>query len=342
MNVGWIDVDPAVSVYQSRSYGEAAVLSSGARWEVIGSEDGRWRVPLALSPIGPSGGEDAASPYGYAGLHADVTLQADEIDAAWAGTLDAMRDRGLVSAFLRFAPYRRGVETTRSLDRIELIELSETIAVRLGDERTMWDSMHGRSRTAVRKAEREGLSARFSVDVGRDLAQGHGFRHVYEEAMRRVAAAPHHFHGDEYYERLSSAPDVEMHLLEVVDADGNVVAATLLLVDSEAVHYHLSGSLTEGAKRGANNLMIWTVMKWAAQRGHGMLHLGGGTSRGDGLYRFKASFGGEALPFLSGRVILDADAYDARVHERAESLNVAVADLRKSPFFPAYRATVDS
>jgi hypothetical protein len=342
MKVGWIDVDPGVSVYQSRSYGEAAVLSSGARWDVIGSEDGRWRVPLAISDISGPGGEDAASPYGYAGIHADATLGADEVRTAWAGTLEVMRERGLVSAFLRFAPYRHGIETTRVLDGMALVELSETIVVGLGDEKSMWDAMHGRSRTAIRKAEREGLSVRFSIDVGRDLAPGSGFRHVYEEAMRRVDASALHFHDDEYYARLASAPDVEMHLLEVVDVDGLVVAATLLFVDSEAVHYHLSGSLIDGARKGANNLMIWTAMKWAAQRGYRRMHLGGGTSRGDGLYRFKASFGGDSLPFLSGRVILDEEEYDARVRERAVDLGVPEADLRSSSFFPAYRAVVAS
>lgn len=339
MNVGWIDRDPGVSVYQSRGYGEAAVLSAGSRWDVIGSDDGRWRVPVVISPIGDFEGVDAASPYGYAGIHADASLTPVEVSEAWSATLALLADRGVVSAFLRFAPYRAGIERAHELPGLQLIEMSETIRVPLGAAADMWEGMQGRSRTAVRKAQRSGYQARVG-DLSAVGEPGRGFRRVYEEAMQRVDASAIHFHPAEYYRRLTDAEDVDMHLIEVIDEEEQVVAATLLLVDQEAVHYHLSGSLLDGARNGANNLMIWTAMNWAAERGHSHLHLGGGTSRGDGLYRFKASFGGDSLPFRSGRVIVRERQYDDLVARQARSLGVDEAVLRASTFFPAYRAVV--
>ncbi|MGN8026952.1 GNAT family N-acetyltransferase [Microbacterium sp. 22242] len=265
-------------------------------------------------------------------------MPADEVLAAWDDTVRLLAERGIVSVFLRFAPYRDGVERRVTLPGLELVELSETVLLELGEEASMWEGMHGRSRTAIRKAEREGLHAQVVMERPLSLGSDSGFRNVYEVAMERVGATAAHLHSDDYYERLSRAEDVDLHLVEVRDADDEVVAATLLLIDEEAVHYHLSGSVVEAARNGANNLMIWTAMKWAAAEGHKRFHLGGGTSRADGLFRFKASFGGVSMPFFVGRLIVRPEAYASLVTEHARRLGVRPSQLQESSFFPAYRA----
>jgi len=340
MTIGWRDNATAASVYQSRSYGEAAARSAGAIWDTIGDEDGRWRLPLCINSVNLGGqiSHDAVSPYGYPGIWADPRMSADDVLAAWDDTLRLLSERDIVSVFLRFAPYRDGVERRVNLPGLELVELSETVLVELGEEAGMWAGMHGRSRTAIRKAEREGLNARVVMERPLSLGPESGFRNVYGIAMERVGATAAHLHEDEYYERLSNAEDVDLHLVEVRDADDDVVAAALLLIDEEAVHYHLSGSVVEAARNGANNLMIWTAMKWAAGEGHKRFHLGGGTSRADGLFRFKASFGGMTMPFLVGRLIVRPEAYGSLVTERARQLGVRPRLLQEGSFFPAYRA----
>lgn len=338
MSVGWIDNDPHVSVYQSRSYGEATASTIDARWDVIGDTEGRWRIPMCISETPDGQYQDAVSPYGYPGILADSSMSDAEVAEAWSQTVDALRDRNVVSLFLRFAPYRDGIETRRDLAGLTVTELSETVLVDLSEESDMWEGMQGRSRTAVRKAQREGLRARIVQDTPLSLREGSGFRHVYETAMRRVGASAAHFHGDEYYSRLDRATDVDLHLIEVTDREGEVVAATLLLIDQEAVHYHLSGALIPAARNGANNLMLWTAMCWAAARGHRRFHLGGGTSRGDGLFKFKASFGGTARSFNVGKLIASPEAYDLLVDAHSRHLGVPGAALKDSSFFPAYRA----
>lgn len=338
MKIGWNDNNPGISVYQSRGYGEAAASTIGAAWDVVGDADGRWRLPICITAVGHGRHLDAVSPYGYAGIFADPTLTAQDVDLAWSKSVDLLRERGVVSLFLRFAPYRDGIETRGGLPGLTVSEQSETILVELGEESQMWDGMQGRARTAVRKAERAGLRARVLNDDTLRLGAGSGFRNVYETAMRRVNASPAHLHGDEYYSGLERAEDVDMHLIEVTDREGGVVAATLLLIDQEAVHYHLSGSLIDAARDGANNLMLWTAMRWAASRGHRWFHLGGGTSRGDGLFKFKASFGGTARAFNVGRLIVSPNAYDDLVISRAKDLGIPSDTLRRSSFFPSYRA----
>jgi len=340
MKIGWIDNDKRQSVYQSRSYGEAVASTSDVSWDVIGDSDGRWRVPLCVSNIAGGQYRDAVSPYGYPGIMADPLMSAADVHRAWSQTVDVLREKGIVSLFLRFAPFRDGVETRHELAGLTKSELSETVLLELGEESLMWEGMQGRSRTAVRKAEREGLHARVIEEKPLDLRAGGGFRNVYETAMRRVDASADHFHGDDYYAKLTEAPDIDMRMIEVLDRDDAVVAATLLLIDREAVHYHLSGSLTPAARAGANNLMLWSAMRWAAASGHRRFHLGGGTSRGDGLFKFKASFGGNARPFNVGRLIVLPDAYDRLVSARSRELGVPNDALRAASFFPAYRTAV--
>lgn len=338
MRINWIDSDRHVSVYQSRSYGEAAASTSGVRWDVLGDTEGRWRIPLCVADVAGGPYRDAVSPYGYPGIFADSDMSADDVDRAWSQTVNVLRDSGIASLFLRFAPYRDGVETRHELVGLTTNEISETILLDLGDESHMWEGMQGRSRTAVRKADREGLRTRVVEEIPLNLSVGSGFRDVYETAMRRVDASAEHFHRDDYYARLAEAPDIDMRLIEVLDRDDTVVAATLLLIDQEAVHYHLSGSLISAARIGANNLMLWSAMRWAAAHGHRKFHLGGGTSRGDGLFKFKASFGGSARSFNVGQLIVSPDAYDRLVAARSRELGVSSNALRAAPFFPAYRA----
>lgn len=342
MDIRWCDVPASTGVYGSRTYGEAAALSTGAEWTVLGDGEGRWRVPVCLS-VRPGGLVDASSPYGYSGIHAAKEMTGQEISEAWAQTRGMLAERGVVSLFLRFAPYREEVERWHhELEGLRTVESSATIVVATADDTGMWAGMQGRARTAVRKAEREGLIARVEdadLSLARDDAP---FRRVYSIAMDRVGAAAQHRHGDEYYRRLVEGLGADLKVVAVRNPDGEVVASCLLLIDDDGVHYHLSGSLKDYARLGANNLMIWTALRWASAQGHAMVHLGGGTSAADDLYRFKASFGGTSLPFFVGQSIIRPDDYARLVVERAAELHVSVGMLERSHFFPAYRAVVPS
>jgi len=266
-----------------------------------------------------------------------------EISEAWAQTRQRLAERGVVSLFLRFAPYHEGVSRWHhELDGLRTVELSATIAVATADDETIWTSMQGRARTAVRKAEREGLVA--TVEES-DLSLAHAdapFRRVYGVAMDRVEATAQHRHDDGYYRRLVEGLKADLKVVSVRNSEGEVVASCLLLVDDYGVHYHLSGSLREYARLGANNLMLWTALQWASAEGHAMMHLGGGTSAADDLYRFKASFGGKSLPFFVGQSIIRPDDYARLVVKRAAELKVSVGTLEESHFFPAYRAVLPS
>ena len=90
-----------------------------------------------------------------------------------------------------------------------------------------WDHAEGRHRTAVRKAERSGVT----VDVG-DLATltdpRSAFRDLYGETMDRVGSSGRLKLPDDYYRRLVDGLGDHVVLLEA-SVDGEVVAASLFL-----------------------------------------------------------------------------------------------------------------
>lgn len=330
---GWVP-----STYFGQVYGRASALHAGAEWVTVADDDGRWQMPLVVRR-GADGVVDASTPYGYGGIHIAPDLDAPTVDRAWAQTMQCLTDLGVVSVFLRFSPFMPDATAQAGrLSRLDLAHRGDTVCVNLADLDLMWSRMEGRARTAVRKAEASGFAGSVDEIGPHDLASGSAFRHLYAETMDRLEAADSYYFSDDYFAQLCAGGYDRMRLVTVRDREQDVVAAAVMLLDERVVHYHLSASRRDAARLGANNLLIWTMLTWAAEHGHEAVHLGGGLSADDGLYKFKRSFGGERTAFFVGRLVVDTAQYDALVDEHAASLGCPAAALRESDFFPAYRA----
>ncbi|MCL2470236.1 MAG: GNAT family N-acetyltransferase [Propionibacteriaceae bacterium] len=197
--------------------------------------------------------------------------------------------------------------------------------------------MTGRSRTAIRQARKHGLTAQVVALDASISRPDHAFRYLYDLSMRRLHAGQEYFFSDDYFHRCFEVLGDCTRLAVVKDAEATIVAAALLFVDGERLHYHLSASNLGAAHRGANNLLLWTAAEWGNQKGLKWFHLGGGTRPNDSLFSFKASFGGQRCHYLVGTVIVDSDRYHALTAERAHSLGCEVTDLLATKYFPAYR-----
>ncbi|MFF1571169.1 GNAT family N-acetyltransferase [Leifsonia sp. NPDC058292] len=326
------------SVYFSYEYGTAG-LSGGASWVCLHDETGAWQLPVILAPIGESGRYEATSPYGYTGIRISPSVSPDDSVALWAEAVERLREIGVVSLFLRFAPFDPvSAERSGVLDGIALRHASHTVLVPTIAEEQVWSGMRGRARTSVRKAKASGLTARFEAVRPHHVAPGSPFRRLYAETMDRVGAASHYHFTDEYFESLASDLCDELYIASVDDASGDTVAASLVLADSRTMHYHLSGSTPAGARAGANNLLIWHILTSAIAHGRGQVHLGGGVTPNDSLFAFKSAFGGDVVPFFVGSSVIDPVAYGDLVRLRAEELGTPAARLLESDYFPAFRA----
>jgi hypothetical protein len=311
-------------VYFTPGYGQAARDGEFDSWCSIRRFDGRWQVPLVIRRTA-GGAHDAASPYGYSGVYASTDLTAVQVAEAWESTIGELRGRGLVSVFLRHSPLVP--QASAHPDQLPLMADHPTVSIRIQDPDLMWSALEGRCRTSIRKAIGAGITARVRVAGYDDVRAGSPFRALYEQTMRRRTASDFYFFGDDYFQRLLEALRADLHVAEAVDAEGRVVAACLLMAHGPLLHYHLSGSDPQGARSGANNLVLWEACRFAAALGIEVFHLGGGLRPDDSLYRFKRSFGGTRGTYRTTGLILDVKRYE----------EMSGPGRSADGFFPAYR-----
>lgn len=331
---------PAPTIYAEQAYGTALTLGSDRSWRVITDSSNLWRVPIVLSNI-PDGGLEASSPYGYSGIYADSSLSADQVADYWHHSLQLLRNSGVVSLFLRFPPFEYpglGTEYFRDLSNLALHPVAKTIEVATPDPDSVWSNMSGRARTAVRKAFKCGMTGKVCRASEINIGSGSAFRLLYESTMGRVGAAGEHLYDDLYYSTLLSLLGDRVFVVSVITSEGQPAASAIIMLDDTVVHYHLSGSDPQAARNGANNLLVWTILDWSAKQGFRLVHLGGGLSVDDSLFRFKSSFGGVSKDFWVGRAIIDQVRYSQLETMRAQSLGVTVSQLESRGFFPTFRA----
>jgi hypothetical protein len=327
-------------VYFTPGYGASAAAIEGGSWRCATWED-QIALPYVERRI-EDDNFDAVSPYGYCGLH--VASESSEQDLAlfWNALRERWRATGLVTMFFRFSPMDlRSVRMAQHLDAVDVTRRGDTVLVPVeqGPD-AAWSAMEGRARTAVRKAEKTGMTGRMRLVGPEDLSATSVFRQLYESTMVRVGSTAKYLFSDEYYSQLLHGLGSNLLMAEVCDSDGVVVACSLVMAHRERVHYHLAGSTPVGARMGANNLLVWTIIRWAAQAGKEIVHLGGGVTADDSLFAFKKSFGGRHAEFWTGTAVLDENRYRRLVGKQSSRLGVPAPSLYNSPFFPLYRAEV--
>lgn len=331
MKVEFLDAASATNldvpdIYYSAAYGATAEIIDGGTWECVVAEGGAYAFPYLRRPVpGHATSYDIVSPYGYGGVVAADPARSAEFVAA---ARTAGQQRGLVAEFLRTNPFD---VTDPDKDGLQVDEYRAhptfTVAVSGQDGvGNYWTKAEGRHRTAVRKAERSGVT--LSVGDTWTLTDPLSpFRQLYGETMDRVGSSPRLKLPDQYYERIVSGLAQHLVLLEA-RIDSEPVAASLFMAWGDRVHYHLSGSTADGMKFGATNALLDSAVRTLVPDG-GMLHMGGGVSDGDGLERFKRSLSNHATTVFLCRTVVDRERYHALVEARG-------AD-HKSDYFPAYR-----
>lgn len=312
-------------VYYRPEYAASAEVIDAGTWECAVADGGRLYFPYLRRPVpGHPDLYDVVSPYGYT---APVAPGAAERAAFVAQVRAAGRERGLVAEFLRSHPFDIADPATDGL-AVDRSRAHPTFTVDLRDGvDAYWDAAEGRHRTAVRKAEKSGVTVA-EQDVATVLSSDSGFRRLYDETMARVGSSSRLKLPDEYYARLLEGLGSDVQLFEA-RIDDEPVAASLFLRSGSRLHYHLSGSTDAGMRLGATNALIDFAIRAHAGEVE-LLHLGGGVSAGDGLERFKRSIGRMATTVHLCQTVVDRQRYDALVEE-------AGADPDTS-YFPAYRA----
>jgi hypothetical protein len=278
-------------------------------------------APLVVRQIGEGPERDATSPYGYPGLAPDdrgrpfspiaaETTTARGDDCLDPGAID-FSATGLVSVFLR---HRLGPPP--------LTGVSERNVVQIADP-----ELAPKSRPSDRRQARRNLEAGYELKLvpgpQTTPAQRAGFLDLYEQTMRRTAAADHYFFGAAYFDRILEA---DRTWLAFATAPGGEPAAASIAAASDGyLHYYLSGS----ADAHLGDSPMKNILTRLTDHSRDLslpLNLGGGISNGDALEEFKRGFANREEPWKTSEIICNENKYKQLSEGRPPS-----------PFFPAYR-----
>jgi len=309
--------------FRSRAFLDAEGVTHTLRIEGQGVE---LVAPLVVREIEGTDWRDAVSPYGYPGLvdsgggrgHLRRSNSA-EAPSETPPTPPALDPRsvdfsgtGLVSVFLR-----------HRLGSPPLSGASERNVVQVADP-----TLPPKSRPSDRRQVRKNLEAGYELVLvpGSETkaAQRAAFVEVYEQTMRRTAAAPHYFFGAAYFDRVLEAEGTWLALATA--PGGQIAAASLAAVSDGFLHYYLSGSADSHLGDSPMKNVLARLVEHSAELGL-PLNLGGGISPGDALEEFKRGFANRQLPWCSSEIVCDAERYDR-----------LSAGREGGGFFPAYRA----
>jgi GNAT acetyltransferase-like protein len=288
--------------FRSRPFLEAEGATHTLRIE---AEEGDLVAPLIVREIPGADARDAVSPYGYPGL---VGAGERELDPA---LLD-FSATGLVSVFIR-----------HTLGPSPLTGATERNVVQIADP-----ALPPKSRPSDRRQVRRNLEAGYELALvpGAETTpqQRAGFLDLYEQTMRRTAAADHYFFGTPYFDRILEADRTWLALATA--PGGSLAAASIAVVSDGCLHYYLSGSADSHLRDSPMKNVVSRLAEFAAEL-ELLLNLGGGIKPGDALEEFKRGFANRQLPWLTSELICDEERY------RQLSAGHDAGD-----YFPAYRA----
>lgn len=327
-------------IYHLRSYVQlSAKHEGGEAMAFLAEEDDQAMViPLLVRPL-PSGYEtaayqfDATCPRGYPGpVHGGQvdSRSEDFLNRAVVRFVEALQERGIISAFIRLHPLLGIPEDP--LRRVgTIVYHAETVFIDLTkSQQELWAQMRSNHRRHINKARRDGYMAR--MDETWDAFDQ--FVAIYTETMARVDADEHWYLSKDYFEDLRLALGDALNLC-VIEREGTVVAAGLFSVMCGMLDFLYGGTWNEYLHESPAKTMLHFAGTWGQERGLTVFHLGGSQAPDDSLMKFKLGFSPLQRPVQSWRIITDQSAYEGM---KQRWLSLHDAETANSQFFPVYRA----
>ena len=282
---------------------------------------------------------DARSPYGYPGIVLSASGPADPLtkpffDGAISAAIAALRERGVVSLFVRLHPLFQ-IDTIALARHGTVVDHGHTVSIDLrSDQADLFPNIRHDHARNLRKLDRLGFTTEIDETCRPEsIAQ---FVEIYRQTMDRHGASDSYYVGADYIRELASALDGRLAIFLIRDGDVSAAAGIVTEMDG-IVQSHISGTRDEYVKLAPSKLKVRESAYWARARGNRLLHLGGGLGGAeDALFYFKAGFSRERHLFQTARIIIDQAAYD-ELNTSWEGRAAAPA-ARPDGYFPAYRA----
>lgn len=345
---GLVSASPAPDIYYRPGYARAYEVEGQGRAVAlqVTVTDAAFLFPVLLRPLAglpfapDAAGQDAITPYGYGGLlplHS-ARPSPQQVRAGVSALAGWCKSNDVVSIMLRLHPLlaqEQDLQPAAGPD-LSLHPFGPTTAL----------ALDGWSESSLRKGRRSDLAvARRSLRVTcSDAPQASPgapplpealsiFRALYEATMDRVGAAAFYHFSPDYYAALADGVGERMAVTLAWKQD-QPAGGAIFFADRRFAHYHLSATDEAGRACKATTLLIREGIDWARARGCRLLHLGGGVSGDDSLFRFKKGFGGEVHQYAFAGLVCHPQRYQALAASRLAQ----VGTPPRRNFFPVYRA----
>ena len=231
----------------------------------------------------------------------------------------------IVCEFLRFNPV---LENSKFSDiNYNLEKDRETVVIDLKlDYNEIWEKEYSSTnRNMIRKSIKLGYHSEILENPSKK--QLNSFIDVYLYSMQMANAEKYFFFKNEYYESIFNNLCYNTFLLNILNANNELVCSSILFQYGEYFHYHLSGR-NEKADNSVNNYLLDRAIDFSKSKNGKCLHLGGGrsTKNDDTLLKFKKNFSKKTLDFYIGKKIHNQKIYDIIVDQWSKR---TISDLQK-------------
>jgi perosamine synthetase len=291
---------------------------------------------------------DIISHYGYSGPIIKIKESKNEDDKKRLvkGFMESFREycrkKSIITEFVRFHPLLKNDELFREF--VSLDARNETVFVDLTkDIGTLSAELNKKTRNSIKKAEKNNV--KIEISSKKDYIKT--FTKIYNNTMERNKASSKYFLPNKFFDKTASELRDNL-LLFVAKKDNKIISGALFMQKYGLMHYHFSGTDNDYSSLAPNDLILWKAIQWGKEHNCRKLHLGGGVSNDDSLFKFKAGFSKDRSRFYSASIIHDKgrydelcklkDSYETRI--RMKSGEQMTKDDLKSGFFPNYRKTI--
>lgn len=291
--------------------------------------------PFALRPIPQSDLFDIASLYGYGGAISNIfspfvtAEMAEKFDAAFRDWCIGSR---VVSEFCVYHPLLADEQ-----DRLVPTQAANAsvrkrvVAVDVdGSDQALLAQMRPTRRHSITAAQ--GVVS--VVEVPAEAVPA--FHRLYIQTMNRVGAADRWRWPVAQIASLAAMPGSRI-FFGMIGAD--LESAALILSHGRTAYYHLSGNAMKHPRSGANDAVLYEIMKWCRLIGIEQLHLGGGVTEkaDDSLLIYKMGFGGALHDVKTSFRLFMTEAYTDLCMATCRRMG---DKYHSTDFVPAYRRDV--
>lgn len=299
-------------VYYSRAYAELNLGGGETVYEFEHKEGDQWLyhsalkrpVPNLTQRAAPDSCFDLETPYGYGG---PITNSSDPsfVRRALAEHGKKASDEGVVGEFIRFHPFNNFPEAFPNALSL-IAQERRTVSIPLDrSSEEIFASFRSSLRRNIRKAIRNEVGFE-EVTQGVDLDD---LLFLYHGMVQRKALDESYFFGRGYFERLLKLEETRIFASTV---NGHVANYIVVFDSPPLLHYHIGATREEYYSLNVNPYCFYRIIEALNGRSEAFF-LGGGSSwaEEDPLFRFKAKFSDQILPFYIGGAVHDQSKYEA-------------------------------